>query len=63
VVYSSTYLGSDNVEEIWKEFFHGPGKLRVKCIEGGIGHFVAEEAPREVASLISAFYSDISGEQ
>jgi len=60
VAYSSTYLGADGMKEIWSEFFNGPGKLRVEGVGGGIGHFIAEEAPKEVASLISSFYSDIS---
>lgn len=63
VAYSTAYLGSDNLEEIWKEFFNGPGRLRVKGIEGGIGHFIAEEAPEEVASLISSFYSEVYSKQ
>ena len=60
VLYSSTYSRTDNVEEVWKEFFKGPGKLRVKSIEGGTGHFIAEEAPKEVANLISSFYDEVS---
>jgi hypothetical protein len=60
VSYSSTYLGSRyDVHEVWKEWFTGPGSLRVEGIEGGIGHFIAEEAPKQISALISSFYTDL----
>lgn len=61
VSYSSKYLGSRyDLEEVWKEWHNGPGELRIQGLDGGVGHFVAEEAPEEISALITAFYNDVA---
>jgi hypothetical protein len=55
-VFSQGYLGSRyDVKQTWSEWM-GKGKLDVKGIEGGIGHFLAEEDPESTARVVSEFY-------
>jgi len=57
VVYSSGYLGGRyNVRKVWEEWM-GKGSLEVLGIGGGLGHFIAEEAPEETAAAVVEFYN------
>jgi hypothetical protein len=57
VLFSKGYLGGwYDVEEVWSEWMGGNGKLEVHEIEGGVGHFLAEEDPEETARLVRSFY-------
>jgi len=59
-VYSKDYLGKRyDVRSVWEEWMVGgwEGKLDVLGIGGGVGHFIAEEAPGEVARAVVAFYN------
>jgi hypothetical protein len=55
-VFSKGYLGARyDVKQVWSEWM-GKGMLEVHGIEGGVGHFVAEEDPEETATAVSEFY-------
>lgn len=61
VSYSTKYLGARyDPDAVWKDWHNGPGELRVQGLGDDVGHFIAEEAPQEVAALITAFYNDVS---
>jgi pimeloyl-ACP methyl ester carboxylesterase len=56
-VYSAEYLGRRyDLKKVWSEWISGKGSLEVLGIGGGVGHFVAEEAPGGTASAIISFY-------
>lgn len=61
VLYSSLFLGNGSRGDIkdW-ELFMGKGKLELKGLCNDVGHFLAEEAPEEVAVAIDAFYQSHS---
>lgn len=60
VLYSADYLGKRyDVEKVWKEWM-GSGTLQVQGIGGGVGHFIAEEAPEETAEAVVRFYNGLS---
>lgn len=55
VVYSESYIGGRyDVPEEWKSWVE-PGKLNYKALGNDIGHFGAEEAPKETADAIKAW--------
>jgi hypothetical protein len=59
-VYSRDYLGKRyDVKKVWEEWMveGSKDKLDVLPIGGGVGHFIAEEAPEEVASAVLGFYN------
>jgi len=57
VLYSEGYLGSRyDVKDVWEEWVSGKGSLEVVGIKGDAGHFIAEEAPEQVAEAIAKFY-------
>ena len=58
-VFSRDYLGKRyDVRAVWEEWVSESAKekLEVLGIGGGVGHFIAEEAPEEVAKAIVGFY-------
>jgi hypothetical protein len=59
-LYSADYLGKRyDLRQVWREWM-GKGKLEVEGFGDGVGHFIAEEAPRQTASAILSFYSNHS---
>ena len=59
-VYSKDYLGKRyDVRSVWEEWMvdDAKEKLNVLAIGGGVGHFIAEEAPEEVAKAVLGFYN------
>lgn len=60
-VYSELFLGSKyDMSAVWGEFM-GKGQLELVSIGGGVGHFVAEEAPAETAEAMVRFYRKVAG--
>jgi hypothetical protein len=59
-VFSKDYLGKRyDVRSVWEEWMAdgAKGKLDVLAFGGGVGHFITEEAPEEVAQAVVGFYS------
>lgn len=55
VIYSKKFLGKGgavDVEGIWRNWMKDGASLTVEPIAGGAGHFIAEEAPAEVADVL-----------
>jgi len=60
VIYSANYLGSRfDVKSIWSHWVSDPKYLKFEGIGGGIGHFMAEEAPDQTSSAIVAFIKSV----
>lgn len=61
VLYSSLFLSNGSRGNIkdW-ELFMGKGNLELKGLVNNVGHFLAEEAPGEVAVSIEGFYKSHS---
>lgn len=61
VLYSSLFLSNGSRGDIkdW-QLFMGKGKLELKGLVDDVGHFLAEEAPEEVAVAIEEFYKNHS---
>jgi hypothetical protein len=58
VIYSQAYLGARyDVKQVWSEWMGRKGKLQVLGIEGGVGHFLAEEEPAETSAAVIGFYN------
>jgi pimeloyl-ACP methyl ester carboxylesterase len=61
VTYSTNYLGSRyNIEVVWREWCQDPDKLITEAIEGQMGHFIAEEAPKETAKSMISFLRSLT---
>lgn len=61
VIYSTDYLGKRyDVKNVWSEWVAPGTDLETYGIFGGVGHFIAEEAPEEVGRAIRAFYAKYS---
>ena len=61
VIYSKDYLGARyNIRSVWEGWMADGAKekLDVHAIGGGVGHFIAEEAPDEVANAVLGFYHE-----
>ena len=56
VVYSQGYLGSRyDVKKVWEEWVGEGVKLETKGLGNGIGHFLPEEAPKEIIDVIKGW--------
>jgi len=61
VIYSKDYLGSRfDMQSVWENWVASEANLIVEGIGGGIGHFVCEESPIEVAAMMEKFFVDHS---
>ncbi|KAH6717335.1 putative Fluoroacetate dehalogenase [Leptodontidium sp. MPI-SDFR-AT-0119] len=59
-VYSELFLGEKyDMRAVWEEFM-GKAELELVGIGGGVGHFVAEEAPEETAEAMVRFYERVA---
>lgn len=57
VLYSADYLGKRyDTKKLWLEWM-SKGNLEVEGFGGGVGHFIAEETPEQVAAAVSSFYN------
>ena len=59
VIYSEAYLGKKggvDVAGVWREW--ADGEVSVEAVGGGVGHFLAEEAPEEVVRHLMDWMRD-----
>lgn len=60
VLYSESYLGTRyDIATVWREWVGPKVSLKTKGIDGGIGHFLAEEAPEWTAEAIMDFVDSV----
>lgn len=60
-IYSELFLGSKyDMRAVWEEFVGNDGELELVSVGGGVGHFVAEEAPIETAAAVVTFYESVA---
>ena len=60
VLYSESYLGTRyDTAKVWKEWVGQKGTLKTVGLGGGVGHFLAEEAPEQTAEAIMDFISNV----
>lgn len=60
VVYSESNLGTRyDISKVWKDWVGLKGRLRTEGLDGGVGHFFAEEAPERTAKAIMDFIDSL----
>jgi len=60
VVYSKKYLGSRyDVPAVWKEWVKEGTSLTTHGVEGGVGHFIPEEAPEELVATLQKWMDEV----
>lgn len=60
VVYSESYLGTRyDISKVWKDWVGPKGRLKTEGLDGGVGHFFAEEAPERTAKAITGFVDSL----
>ncbi len=61
ILYSADYLGLRyDVQDVWHQWSAESSTVSVQGIGGGVGHFIAEERPEEIASAINLFWKRLN---
>jgi hypothetical protein len=62
LVYSEDYIGSRyDFREVWKDWVDEGVDVQTVALGSGIGHFGAEEAPRETAEAVNGWLETVVG--
>jgi len=63
LVWSEGYIGKRyDVEAVWRDWVGEGVKIDVRALGDGVGHFGAEEAPKETAEALNAWLAGLKKE-